>query len=77
LYQIRRAADPRMFDEAWSTIPRLLQGLSIIASGFASARFRVAMEAELYESTADEETRQTLREMAAYPRRSGISNGAV
>ena len=51
-------------DDDWSLIEELLQGLSLINSGQASPDFSASIQTLLMESTADEQTRAALREMA-------------
>ena len=61
-----------MTDADWFLIDELRQGLSLVASGKASATFRSTIEAKLVESTADEETRELLRRLS---RESGSAGG--
>lgn len=56
--------DSGMRDEDWFLIDELLQGLAQIASGQASQAYAAAHEQRLLDATADEATRQALRDLA-------------
>ena len=53
-----------MTDDDWSLIDELRQGLRIVSSGQASAEFASSVERRLLASTADDRTREQLRELA-------------
>jgi hypothetical protein len=63
MYQRRRAADPDMFDEAWSTIADLRQRLSSVVACLGSEKYRQSVETDLIAWTADDATRQRLYDM--------------
>lgn len=56
--------DSGMRDEDWFLIDELLQGLALLASGQASPAYAAALEQRLLDATADEATRQALRDLA-------------
>jgi len=56
--------DSGMRDEDWFLIDELLQGLALVASGQASPAYAEALERRLLDVTADDATRQALRELA-------------
>lgn len=56
--------DSGMRDEDWFLIDALLQGLSLVASGKASAAYATALEQRLLAATVDDATRQALRDLA-------------
>jgi hypothetical protein len=51
-------------DDDWSLIDELRQGLRIVSSGQASVEFASYVERRLLASTADDQTREQLRELA-------------
>jgi hypothetical protein len=51
-------------DTDWSLIDELRQGLYLVASQMASARFAVEVEQRLHAVTMDDETRDALRRLA-------------
>lgn len=53
-----------MRDEDWFLIDELLQGLALVASGQASPAYAEELERRLLDVTADDATRQALRELA-------------
>jgi len=53
-----------MIDDDWYVISDLIQGLSIVANGFASPAFAQQVESKLVASTADDATRDLLRTLA-------------
>ncbi|MFB0937283.1 MAG: hypothetical protein QMB52_16025 [Propionivibrio sp.] len=54
-----------MTAEDWSLIDRLVMNLGIAESGLASPEFRAETEKILRENTADETTREAVRDLAA------------
>jgi len=56
--------DSGMRDEDWFLIEELLHGLALVASGQASQTYAAALEQRLLGVTANEATRQALRELA-------------
>jgi hypothetical protein len=53
-----------MTDDDWSLIDELRQGLRIVSSGQASVEFASSVERRLLAATADDRTREQLRELA-------------
>ncbi len=50
-------------DDDWFLIDELRQGLSLVSLGRASPEFGASVEQRLVASTADEQTREALREL--------------
>jgi hypothetical protein len=51
-------------DDDWRTIDELRQALFLVSSGQASADFGQRVERRLHDVTADEQTRQLMRDLA-------------
>jgi hypothetical protein len=68
LYWRTRARDPRMSDEAWTTIGSLLQKMHSVVNGQGSRRYRDAVQAELAALVPDRACQDALW------RRAGQSN---
>lgn len=60
----RRSELPAMTGDDWFLIDELRQGLSLVSAGRAGCGYSAALEQRLLALTADEPTRQALRELA-------------
>jgi len=59
----------QMTDDDWFLIDELRQGLALVAAGRASTTFRSSIEAKLFESTTDDQTRELLRQLVSQNQR--------
>jgi hypothetical protein len=65
---LRPEGTSNMTDDDWSVIEELRQGLFLVATGRASTAFSAALTERLFAVTADDPTRQALRELATNDR---------